>query len=92
MLSDAVTGDNLIYLITEFEHLNFLPQGAFKIVLTAELITIKARFKERMRGNLPIPVERMLEIKHGIFDDLSCNLKLDGNYNIDKVISALSQN
>ena len=92
MLSDAVTGDNLIYLITEFEHLNFLPQGAFKIVLTADLITIKARFKERMRGNLPIPVERMLEIKHGIFDDLSCNLKLDGNYNIDKVISALSQN
>ena len=89
-LKASVAGDNIIYLITEQEHLQFLPEGAFKIVLTAELETIKARFKERMRGNLPIPVEKMLEAKHGIYDRLDCNLKLDGNYNIKVVLCALT--
>ena len=91
MLKDATTGDNVIYLITESEHLKLLPDGAFKIVLTADLQTIKLRFKERMRGNLPMPVEKMLEAKHGAFDNLNCNLKLDGNYDINDVIVAIKQ-
>ena len=65
-LQASVDGDNIIYIITEKEHIQLLPEGAFKIVLTAELDTIKARFKERMRGNLPMPVEKMLEAKHGM--------------------------
>lgn len=89
LLQEAITGEDVIYIITEKEHIDFLPQGAFKIVLTAELDTIKARFKERMRGNLPMPVEKMLEAKHGMYDNLACNLKLDGNYNIDDVAQAL---
>ena len=64
--------------------------NTFKIVLTSELETIKSRFKERMRGNLPTPVEKMLEAKHGMYDNLDCNLKLDGNYNIEDVLGALS--
>lgn len=90
-LNASVTGENIIYLITEQEHIQFLPEGAFRIVLTAQLDTIKARFKERMRGNLPMPVEKMLEAKHGMYDSLDCNLKLDGNYNIEDVLHALSQ-
>ena len=90
ILKESVTGDNVIYLITEKEHLNLLPEGAFKIVLTAELEVIKERFKARMRGNLPMPVEKMLEAKHGMYDSLDCNLKLDGNYNIEDVLNALS--
>lgn len=36
--------------------------------MTADLATIKERFRARMRGNLPAPVEKMLEQKHGMFD------------------------
>ena len=89
ILKASVNGDNIIYLIAEQEHIPLLPDGAFRIVLTAELDVIKARFKERMRGNLPTPVEKMLEAKHGMYDSLDCNLKLDGNYNIEDVLSAL---
>ena len=89
ILKEAVTGDNIIYLITEKEHLNLLPEGAFKIVLTAELEVIKERFKERMRGNLPLPLEKMLEVKHGMYDNLECDLKLDSNYSVEEVINCI---
>ena len=89
-LQASVDGDNIIYIITEKEHIQLLPEGAFKIVLTEELNVIKARFKERMRGNLPMPVEKMLEAKHGMYDALDCNIKLDGNYNIEDVLNALA--
>ena len=89
-LQASVDGDNIIYIITEKEYIQLLPEGAFKIVLTAELDVIKARFKERMRGNLPMPVEKMLEAKHGMYDALDCNIKLDGNYNIEDVLNALA--
>ncbi|MBR2646203.1 MAG: hypothetical protein IKD47_01405 [Clostridia bacterium] len=90
ILKDAVAGENIIYLITEKEHVSFLPEGTFKIVLTAELEVIKERFKERMRGNLPIPVEKMLEAKHGAYDNLECHLKLDADYNVEDVLKALN--
>ena len=89
ILQESVSGGNIIYLITEQDHLNLLPQGTIKIVLTASLETIKARFKERMRGNLPFPVEKMLEAGHGIYDNLDCDMKLDEGYNIDEVLKAL---
>ena len=89
MLKASLESNNIIYLITENEHIQLLPEGAFRIVLSAELEVIKERFKARMRGNLPMPVEKMLEAKHGMYDSLDCNLKLDGNYNIEDVLSAL---
>ena len=89
-LKASLKGNNIIYLITEKEHIQLIPEGAFRIVLSAELDVIKERFKARMRGNLPIPVEKMLEAKHGMYDGLDCNLKLDGNYNIEDVLNALS--
>ena len=89
ILKASLEGSNIIYLITEKEHIQLLPEGAFRIVLCAELEVIKERFKARMKGNLPMPVEKMLEAKHGMYDRLECNLKLDGNYNIEDVLSAL---
>ena len=67
-LSDAVQGDTIIYVTTEREHLALLPDGAVRILVTAELDTIKERFAARMHGNLPAPVATMLEKKHGCFD------------------------
>lgn len=91
LLKDATKGDNIIYIITEREHLNLLPDNTFKIVLTADIEVIKDRFKARMRGNLPLPLEKMLEANHGIYDNLQCNLKLDENYNLTEVIDAIDK-
>ena len=68
-LAAAITGETVIYVISEKEHLAFLPEDSVKILVTAELDIIKERFRQRMRGNLPAPVEKMLEQKHGMFDD-----------------------
>ena len=68
-LRNAVSGSNLIYVISEPEHAALLPEGAVRILVSADLDTIKTRFQQRMRGNLPAPVAQMLERKHGMFDD-----------------------
>lgn len=77
-LKDAMTGENVIYVISEKEYMNFFPEGAIRIHVKADMDTIKARFKERMHGNLPVPVERMLERKHGMFDNETYDYQFDG--------------
>ena len=67
-LTAAVSGENIIYVISEREHLALLPEGAVRILVTADLEQIKSRFAQRMRGTLPPPVAAMLERKHGCFD------------------------
>ncbi len=67
-LSCAVSGENIIYVISEPEHLSLLPQGALRILVTADLDLIRSRFSQRMHGHLPAPVAAMLEKKHGCFD------------------------
>ena len=67
-LAAALTGEHILYVIAEPEHLTLLPEGAVRILVTADLDIIKARFAQRMRGNLPAPVAAMLEKKHGCFD------------------------
>ncbi|MDE6661446.1 MAG: hypothetical protein K2J93_06460, partial [Anaeroplasmataceae bacterium] len=67
-LQTAIRGENIIYVISEKEHLPLLPDGSIRVLVTADLELIKARFAERMHGNLPGPVAVMLERKHGCFD------------------------
>ena len=67
-LAGAVNGENIIYVISEKEHLSLLPEGALRILVTADLETIKSRFAQRMHGVLPAPVAAILEKKHGCFD------------------------
>ena len=62
-LREAVNGENIIYVISEREHLPLLPDGSIRVLVTADLEVIKTRFAVRMHGNLP-----MLEKKHGSFD------------------------
>ncbi len=68
-LQEATAGDSIIYVISEKEDLKLLPEGAIRILVTADLEVIKTRFATRMHGNLPAPVEKMLENKHGCFDE-----------------------
>lgn len=69
-LAEAVTGDNILYVISEREHLALLPHGAVRVLMTADLEVILERFAARMRGTLPPPVKQMLEKKHGMFDSI----------------------
>ena len=55
-------------MISEPDQLDLLPKGAMRILVSADLDAIKARFRARMHGVLPVPVEWMLESKHGMFD------------------------
>ena len=77
-LKDAVTGENIIYVISEKECINFLPDSAIRILVKADIDTIKERFRKRMHGNLPVPVEQMLERKHGMFDNGIYDYQFDG--------------
>lgn len=81
MLEKSVNGDNVIYVISETEHLKLLPEGCFKILTTADLSVIKERFAARMRGNLPAPVAAMLEKNHGRFDGVKCDYRYAEDYN-----------
>lgn len=63
-LAKAVSDGNIIYVISEPDHIGLLPEGSIRILVSADLDTIKERFKARMHGNLPAPVAAMLERKH----------------------------
>ena len=85
-LNAAVTGENIIYVISEKEHLPLLPEGALRILVTADLELIKSRFTQRMRGSLPSPVVAMLEKKHGNFDSAPHDIHIvSGETDLDEV-------
>ena len=67
-LKEALTGDAVLYVISEQDQVKLLPEGAVRILVRADIETVKERFKARMRGDLPAPVAQMLERKHGCFD------------------------
>ncbi len=77
-LLKSVSGENIIYVISEPEQVKLLPDGAVRIHVYADIDTIKERFKARMHGNLPAPVAQMLEKKHGIFDGGMYDYRFDG--------------
>ena len=77
-LGQSVSGDNIIYVIADQEHVKLLPDRAIRILVTADLETIKERFTARMHGNLPAPVALMLERKHGMFDSGEYDYRFDG--------------
>ena len=77
-LQDALVGAHIVYVISEAEHVKLLPDGAIRILVQADIETIKTRFKNRMHGNLPPPVEQMLLRKHGMFDDGLYDYRFDG--------------
>lgn len=77
-LKQALTGGNMIYVISEPEQMAFLPEGSITILVYADIETIKERFKTRMHGNLPAPVANMLEKKHGIFENGTYDYRFNG--------------
>lgn len=84
-LADAPDDMHIVYVISEPEHLELLPDGALRVRMTADLSMILERFAVRMRGNLPGPVRTMLEKKHGIFDCEPCDYHIHNNENTGMV-------
>lgn len=92
-LTAAANGENIIYVISEKEHLSLLPEGALRILVTADLDLIKSRFSQRMRGNLPAPVAAMLEKKHGCFDNIRHDIHvISGETDLDEICKQITMN
>ena len=77
-LNSAVSGSNVIYVISELDLVQLLPDGAVRVLVSADIDTIKERFRARTHGKLPAPVAAMLEKKHGLFDGGSYDYHFDG--------------
>jgi len=90
-LESAITGDTVIYVISEKEHLSLLPDGAVRILMCADLEVILNRFAQRMRGVLPPPVKAMLEKKHGIFNSVDCDYRIFNGEGTEEVCTALEE-
>lgn len=88
-LASAVEGEHMIYVISEREHLELLPAGAVRVLMTADLQLILERFALRMHGNLPAPVKMMLEKKHGIFGHECCDYHVHNSENTDEICRAI---
>lgn len=71
------TEDTIVYVITEKEHLSLLPEGSLRVLVTAELDTIKERFAKRMNSSLSSGIIAMLERKHGVFDGEKYDLHIN---------------
>ena len=80
LMEDAIDRqDSVIFVISEKDELSLLPQGAVRVLVTAELDVICQRFAARMHGHLPPPVAAMLERKHGCFDGEAHDVHIDGS-------------
>jgi len=91
-LQKAVNGENIIYVISEKEHLPLLPDGSIRVLATADLESIKTRFAGRMHGNLPAPAAAMLERKHGCFDMEPHDIHvISGQTSIDDVCRKIAE-
>ena len=59
---------NILYIVSEKEQLALLPENCLRVLVTAELETIRKRFAQRMHGQLPASAAAMLERRPGQFD------------------------
>lgn len=77
---------HIIYVISEKVHLDLVPFMSFRILVTADIQVIKDRFRKRLNGSLPAPVEKMLETKHGMFDSEKNDLHIkSGSEGIEEI-------
>jgi len=90
-LDSAVEGEDLIYVLAEKELLGLVPEGAVRVLVTADLETIKARFAKRTGGTLPPPVAAMLERRHGCFDNEPHDLHvISGESDMEEIIRRIA--
>lgn len=81
--------EKVIYIITQKEQLDRLStiDGSYKIKFVASLDIIKSRFAQRMRGNLPQSIEKMLEKQYAEWENVNSDMTVDTteNSNIEEI-------
>lgn len=81
LFKQKLSGDEpIIYVISELDQIAFLPENCIRVLVTASLETIRDRFAQRMRGNLPTPVAAMLERKFGQYETQPYDLRIDTDH------------
>lgn len=91
-LQERVRGKGTaLWAIGERAQLRLVPDGAFRVRLTADLPLIKARFTARLGGVLPPAVAIMLDRKHGAFDAEPCELAIHNlsEINLDEAVQTI---
>lgn len=90
---ESPSGEILIYLVAESAQLDRILdiEGACRVKFTASLDTIKSRFAQRMHGNLPIPVEKMLLKQHEEWETIKGDIHVDTTVENDaaKILSLI---
>lgn len=82
----------VVYVLSEPDQLPLLPEKCVRVLMTADLEIIQARFARRMNGVLPPAVAAMLAKKHGMFDQTPHDLHLaDGTYDLEKTCADVTQ-
>ncbi len=90
LLAGAI--EPVIYVVSEMDQLALLPEDCVRVLITAPLAVKMERFSKRMGGKLPPPVSAMLEKKHGTFDGIRCDMRLDfGNYDAQTACGAIAR-
>lgn len=83
----------IIYLITEKAQLDRITdiEGLCKVKFTAPLGTIKSRFAQRMHGNLPQPVEKMLTKQYEEWESIKGDISVDTTVDndIERILSLI---
>lgn len=78
LFKKKLCGDGVfIYVISEKEQLALLPEKCVRVLVTADIETIKKRFAERMHGSLPVAVASMLERKYGQFESEPYEMRIN---------------
>jgi len=93
MFSDLLSNssNSIIFVATEKEEIELVPDSVLRILLKADLDVKKERFSIRFRGNLPKPVELMIERKHGMFDSYDYDEAFDNNDDTKDIILKISK-
>ena len=66
----------IIYVLSEKQQLQLVPDHAYRILMSADLDLICKRFSNRMNGKLSEPVRSMLESKHNCFENEACDVRI----------------
>ena len=85
--------ETIIYLITEKEELDRTVdiKDSCKVKFNAPLDTIKSRFTKRMNGNLPQPVEKMLEKQYEEWKSVEGDINVDSSEedDIERIVNLI---
>ncbi|WP_066505067.1 hypothetical protein [Abyssisolibacter fermentans] len=89
---------SIIYVVTEKDELSKLDGiNSINVKFTADIDVIKSRFSKRMKGNLPKPVEKMIERKSLEWKDVKGDLYIDTSNennieeNVNKILNLLEE-